>query len=59
MFATMFAESSGSNGGWFFLLIFIIVMGTRQWCIWLKGNDALRGAAKKGLFYVIGNIFKK
>ena len=43
----LFAEASESNGFGFLILLFILVMGTRQWCIWLKGNDALRGAAKK------------
>ena len=53
----LFAETDGNFG----FIIFLIVMfvGVRQWCKWLKGNDALRGAAKKGLFSVLGNIFKK
>jgi hypothetical protein len=53
----LLAESSGNFGFIFFLII--MVMGTRQLSIWLRGNDALRGAAKNGLFYVIGRIFKK
>jgi hypothetical protein len=55
----LFAESSESNGFGFLIIILIMVLGTRQWCIWLKGNDALRGAAKQGLFYAIGKIFKR
>lgn len=53
----LLAESSGSFGFLFFL--FIMVMGMRQWCIWLKGSPALRDGAKKGLFWVLGNLFKK
>jgi hypothetical protein len=41
------AESSGNFS--FLLFVIIMVLGTRQWIKWLKGNDALRGAAKKGL----------
>jgi hypothetical protein len=55
----LFGESSESSGFGLLIILFIIVVGTRQWCIWLKGNDALRGGAKKGLFYVLGKIFTK
>ena len=41
----MFAESSGDFG--FLLFVLIMVMGTRQICIWLKGNPQLRDATKK------------
>jgi hypothetical protein len=53
----LFAESFGSSGT-FLIILFIMIVGTRQWIIWLKGSAALRGAAKKGLFYGIGKIFK-
>jgi len=55
----LFAESDGSGAFGFIIFIIIMVLGVRGWCKLLKGNDALRGAAKKGLFSVLGNLFKK
>jgi hypothetical protein len=55
----MFAEASGSGGVGFFIFLIIMVVGVRQWCIWLKGNDALRGAAKTGALNILSRMFKK
>ncbi len=55
----LFAESSGSNGFGFLIFLIIMVMGTRQWCKWLKGNPVLRDGAKKGALNVLGRMFKK
>jgi hypothetical protein len=45
-FVMLFAEASGSNFH-FLLFVLIMVMGTRQICIWMKGNPQLRDASKK------------
>jgi hypothetical protein len=55
----MFAEASGGGAVGFFIFLLIMVMGVRQWCIWLKGNDALRGAAKTGALNILSRMFKK
>ena len=52
----LLAEASGDFR--FLLFLVIMVLGVRQWCKWLKGNDALRGAAKKGFRSIVGRIFK-
>jgi hypothetical protein len=44
-------------GGMIFLVI-IMVVGLRQTSKMLKGNDAVRGAAKKGMMNLLGRIFK-
>lgn len=53
----LFADSTGDVR----FIIFLIVMfvGARQWCIWLKGSPALRGAAKHGALSILGRMFKK
>jgi len=51
------AEGSGDFSFLFFVLI--MVLGTRQWIKWFKGNEALRGGAKKGLGFIVGRIFGK
>ncbi len=53
----LLAESSGNFG--FLIFMLIMVLGIWQWCKWLKGNDALRGAAKKGGIAILRNLFKK
>lgn len=54
----LFAEASeGSPFGWI-IVMFILVMGTRQWCKWLKGNKVVGDAAKKGVISVLGRLFK-
>jgi hypothetical protein len=55
----LFAESSGSYGFGFLIFVIIMVMGTRQWCKWLKGNDALRGGAKQAGLNILSRLFKK
>jgi hypothetical protein len=55
----LFAESSGSSFGGFLIFMFIMVVGMRQWCKWLKGNDVVRGAAKQGIVSVLSRILKK
>jgi len=53
----LFAESSGGFG--FIIFLAIMALGARQCCKVLKGNDALRGAAKKGGVAILRNLFKK
>jgi hypothetical protein len=54
----LFAESESSGNFGFLFFVLIMVMGTRQICKWFKGNEALRGAAKKGGLWTLGKIFK-
>jgi hypothetical protein len=55
----LFAEETGSGGFGFILFVIIMMIGMRQWCIWLKGNAVLRGAAKKGALSLLGRLLKK
>lgn len=55
----LFAEASGCGSFGFLIFILIMVLCIRQCCKWLKGNDALRGAAKKGGVAILRNLFKK
>ena len=43
--------------GWIIVVV-IFVLGTRQWCKWFKQSPALRGAAKRGFFTILGRMFK-
>jgi hypothetical protein len=43
--------------GWI-IVVLIFVLVTRQWCKWIKGNDALRGAAKWVSSPPWGRLFK-
>ena len=45
---SLFAEASGCGSFGFLIFILIMVLGIRQWCKWLKGNDALRGRGQEG-----------
>jgi hypothetical protein len=53
----VFAAASGN----FSFIIFLIVMivGFAKMGSVIKNNDVLKGAAKKGLFSLIGGIFRK
>ncbi len=54
----LFAESSeGSSLGWIIVLL-LMVMGIRQWFIWLRGSQVVRGAAKRGAVGILKRLFK-
>jgi hypothetical protein len=54
----LFAEASESSSiGWIIVLL-ILVLGIRQWFIWLRGNQVVRGAAKQGALSVLKRLFK-
>ncbi len=54
----LFAQASESNPLAVLIVVFLMVMGIRQWGIWLKGNSVVRGAAKKGVLHILGRLFK-
>jgi uncharacterized membrane protein YecN with MAPEG domain len=54
----LFAEASESNPIGYLIVLFLVVMGIRQWGIWLRGNSIIRGAAKKGVLSILGRLFK-
>ncbi len=54
----LFAEASESNPIGFLIVLFLMLMGIRQWGIWLKGNSIVGGAAKKGVLNILGRLFK-
>ncbi len=54
----LFAEASESNPIGFLIVLLLMLMGIRQWGIWLKGNSIVRGAAKKGVLSILGRLFK-
>jgi uncharacterized membrane protein YecN with MAPEG domain len=54
----LFAEASESNPIGYLIVLFLVVMGIRQWCTWLRGNSIVRGAAKKGVLSLLGRLFK-
>jgi hypothetical protein len=55
----MYLFASASEGSWFpFVFIVVMILGVRQWCIWLQGNSTIRGAAKKGMLSVLTRLFK-
>ena len=49
----------GFSEGQFIVFLIIMALGARQSAKWLKGNDALRGAAKTGALNILGRLFKK
>ena len=54
----LFAEASeGSSLTWIIVLL-ILVVGIRQWFIWLRGNQVVRGAAKQGALGILKRLFK-
>jgi hypothetical protein len=55
----MYLFASASDDSWFpFVLIVVMILGVRQWCIWLQGNSIIRGAAKKGMLSALSRLFK-
>lgn len=52
----LLAESSGNFG--FLLFLLLMVLGIRQWCIWIKGSPILQRGVKKGLGKLLSIIFK-
>lgn len=54
----LFAEASESNPVGFLIVMFLMLMGIRQWGIWLRGNSIIGGAAKKGVLSILGRLFK-
>jgi uncharacterized membrane protein YecN with MAPEG domain len=54
----LFAEASESNPIGFLIVLLLMLMGIRQWGIWLRGNSIVRGAAKKGILSILGRLFK-
>jgi hypothetical protein len=54
----LFAEASESSSLWWIIVLLIMVMGIRQWFIWLRGNQVVRGAAKQGALGILKRLFK-
>ena len=54
----LLAQSSESNPIGYLIVLFLMLMGIRQWGIWLRGNSIVRGAAKKGVLSILGRLFK-
>ncbi len=52
----LFAEASESNPLGFLIVLFIMLMGIRQWCIWLRGNTVVRSAAKQGFLSILARL---
>ena len=55
----LLAQSSGGDLFGWIVVLGIMWMGAMKWGKILKGNDAVRGAAKNGILHVIGKIFRK
>jgi uncharacterized membrane protein YecN with MAPEG domain len=54
----LFAEASESSPFGFLIVMLLMLMGIRQWGIWLRGNTVVRSAAKKGVLSILGRLFK-
>ena len=54
----LFAEVSESSSIAWIIVLLIMVMGIRQWFIWLRGSQAVRGAAKQGALSILKRLFQ-
>jgi hypothetical protein len=48
-----------SNNAHFIIFLVLMVVGFAKIGTWLKGNDAAKGVAKKGLLALIARLFGK
>jgi len=54
----LFAASESSGLG-AILVLGILALGAMKIGTWIGGSDAVKGEAKKGLFNILGQIFRK